>query len=174
MHRLIAASLLSTLLAPAGCDLALLPETADYVGTRPADVMLQVDATAMPSQGNVDKVEIELVEILVHRSTDDAWVLLGADEVELVGPHAAVALREVPLSAEHYDAVALGIDRVRVHTSQGWQDAELVTDTVQLDATLSVTGDTTLELHFDLDASVTLVGEQWYFDPVAAAELQAR
>ena len=153
-----------------GCDVALLPEAATYEGTASPRLALRVAGDAMTDK-KVQAVDVELVDVLVHRESDDAWVWIGGgtERVEL-----GLALVEtnlpVPLPADHYDAVRVVVDSPRVAHGGAWHNAELSADEIEMPLELDLDGDHALELHFDLRTS--LAGSKagkWKFAPSARA-----
>ena len=168
LRRLATASFVFAL----GCDVALLPEAATYEGAGTPRLALRVAGDAM-TDDKVQAVDLELVDVLVHRESDDAWVWIGgsAERIELGQALVATNL-PVPLPADRYDAVLVVVDRPRVAHGGAWHQAELGTDEIELALDLDLDGDHALELHFDLGKS--LAGSKsgkWRFDPSARAAI---
>jgi hypothetical protein len=170
-----AASILTLVtLVLSGCDIALLPETASYDGAGSPRMAVLVAADAMPL-GNVDAVDLELVDVLLHRESDDTWVWIGGDasRVEL-SPLQMDRAESVPLHADHYDRVLMVIDAPRVASGGVWHTAQLENDEIEIAVDLDLDADTRIELHFDVAASLS--GEtpaQWSFSPQVSARLVA-
>jgi hypothetical protein len=165
---------LATLLLGSGCDIALLPETASYDGDGTPRMAVVIAADAMP-QGNVEAVDLELVDVLLHRESDDTWVWIGGDasRVELT-PSAMDRAESVPLLADHYDRVLMVIDAPRVASGGVWHAVDLADDELELAVDLDLGADTRIELHFDVAASLS--GDApaaWSFSPQVHAELVA-
>jgi hypothetical protein len=171
-------TLLPRCLAPASlvfalaCDLALLPEAAQYEGTATPRLTLRVAGDAMPDP-QVQAVDLELVDVLVHRESDDAWVWIGggADRIELDATLVEPNL-PVPLPADRYDAVLVVVDRPRVAHGGAWHNAVLGADEIEMPLDLDLVGDAGLELHFDLGKSLARSNaDKWTFDPAAHAAI---
>ncbi|HET6585960.1 MAG TPA: hypothetical protein VFG69_21030, partial [Nannocystaceae bacterium] len=75
----------ASLVLALGCDVELLPEAATYEGTPAPRVSLRVGGDAMAeTEMDVQAVDVEIVDVLVHRVSDDAWVWIGGvDRIEL-------------------------------------------------------------------------------------------
>jgi len=174
LRRLASASLVFAL----GCDVALLPEGATYEGAGTPRLALHVAGDAMTeaqdygqNDGEVQAVDLELVDVLVHRESDDAWVWIGgnAERIELGQALVATNL-PVPLPADRYDAVLVVVDRPRVAHGGKWHHAELGTDEIEMALDLDLDGDHALELHFDLGKSLgSSKSGKWKFEPSARA-----
>lgn len=152
------------------CDVALLPEAASYEGTSAPKLSLRVAADAMPG-ADVQAVDVELVDVMVHRASDDAWVWIGGgvERVEL-GLELVDANRPVPLPADVYDGVIVVVDAPRVAHGGKWHSAALAHDEIELEVEIDLDADQALELHFDLGRSLAgSKGDQWTFDPSARA-----
>jgi len=165
---------LATLVLGSGCDIALLPETASYAGEDTPRIAVAIAADAMP-EGMVDAVDLELVDVLLHRESDDSWVWIGgtAERVEL-SPTQMARAESVPLLADHYDRVLLVIDAPRVAAEGTWHAVELASDELELPVDIDLDADTRIELHFDVAAS--LEGDapaQWSFTPQVKAQIVA-
>jgi len=154
------------------CDVALLPEAASYDGTSTPRLSLHVSAEAMPAP-DVQAVDVELVDVLVHRERDDAWVWIGGsgDRVELA-LEPALANRPVPLPADLYDRVLVVVDAPRVAHGGKWHSAALAHDEIELPVEIDLDADRALALHFDLGRSLAgSNADRWRFDPSARADL---
>jgi hypothetical protein len=162
---------LASLVLALGCDIALLPEPADYEGTTTPRVTLRVAGDSMTDMG-VQAVDLELVDVFLHRESDDQWVWVGSIERVELAPTLADTSLPVPLPADYYDAVRVVIDDPRVAEGGAWHDAHLGADAFELPLELDLDGDHALELHFDLAQS--LAGSQvdaWTFEPAVRAEV---
>lgn len=152
-----------------GCDLALLPETADWVGRPTAVAEVAIGAMDPSPPAGVDAVEIEVVDVRLHRPNDDAWLLLGSETavVDLVQPAMNVAFPEVPLGLEHYDALAVVIGDVRVSGAGGDAEVVVVENALEIDGLWSIEHDVRIELRFDVAGSLWRADGQWHFAPAA-------
>lgn len=157
-----------TLAVLTGCDVAMLPETATYDGAATPRMSVVVEVDAMPP-GGVQAVDFELVDVYLHRQSDDTWVWVagGIDKVQL-DPDTHVQSEPVPMLADVYDGVRVVIDSPRVASAGTWHRADLVSDTLELVIDTDVEDDATLELRFDLSASLSgSEGGAWAFAPKA-------
>ncbi len=161
-------------LSAMGCDLQLLPEAATYDGHGTPRMAVVVEAEAMP-QGGVVAVDLELVDVLIHRERDDAWIWIAGDasrvELSLAG---TAPQSSVPLLADHYDRLLVVVDAPRVAMDGSWQRAALTNDEIEIDIDLELDGDTRVELCFDVAASLSAASGQWHFDPRATVRLAAQ
>jgi len=161
-----------------GCDLVVVPETSEYVGQPAARASLDVRADSMPSASDVRGVELTLDTVALHRPNDDRWVLLAGDEATASFARAASGAQEqelsdVPMRMQIYDGIAFGITSVRVETDEGWQQAQVPIDEVELSGAFVVDRDVRFELAFDLATAVegdTSAG--FVFDPRVTASLE--
>lgn len=155
--------------ASSGCDVQLMPEAASYDGEITPRLEVVVQAAAMPGQ-DVAAVDLELVEVLLHRESDDAWVWIAGDaqnvELSLDGVEAQAV---VPLLADHYDRVRVVLDTPRVASHGHWKRAELIADELELPLDLDLDADTRLELRFDVADSLSGNANGWRFEPRASA-----
>jgi len=158
-------------LASAACDLQLLPETAKYEATSSPRMAVVVQADAMPP-GGVVAVDLELVDVLLHRESDDAWVWVAGDasrvELSLAGSETQSS---VPLLADHYDRMLVVVDAPRVAKAGSWQRATLERDEIELAIDLDLDDDAEIELRFDVEASLSGESGQYRFDPTASAHV---
>lgn len=165
---LLRCSALVSLVSALGCDVALLPEAATYEGTASPRLSLRVAGDPM-TDASVQAVELELVDVLVHRESDDAWVWIGGDAERIeLGTALVDTNLPVPLPADRYDAVRVIVDRPRVAHGGKWHNASLGADELELALDLDLDADHALELHFDLGKS--LAGSKngkWAFEPSA-------
>jgi hypothetical protein len=156
-------------LASAACDIQLLPEAAEYEATTSPRMAVVVQADAMP-QGGVVAVDLELVDVLLHRESDDAWVWVAGDasrvELTLAGTEPQ---SPVPCMADHYDRMLVVIDAPRVAKDGTWERAALELDEIEIPIDLDLSDDTEIELHFDVEASLSGESGQWRFDPRVSA-----
>jgi hypothetical protein len=160
-------------LVATGCDLQLLPEAAKYENTTAPRMAVVVQADAMP-QGGVVAVDLELVDVLLHRESDDAWVWVAGDasrvELSLAGSETQSS---VPLLADRYDRMLVVVDAPRVALDGSWQRAGLVHDEIELEIDLDLDADAEIELRFDVEASLSGESGQFQFDPRASAHIVA-
>lgn len=165
------ATLAPLLLAAAACDLQLLPEAAEFEGHGDPRMAVVVQADAMPA-GDVVAIDLELVDVLLHRPSDDAWVWVAgtAARVEL-SPGLGSEQSAVPLLADHYDRVLVVIDAPRVAHGGKWHQAGLDQDEFEVEIDLDLEADAQIELRFDLGASLKGNSGKWRFDPHASATI---
>lgn len=164
-----------TLALVTGCDVALLPESASYEGTATPRMSVVVEVEAMP-ESTVQAVDFELVDVYLHRQSDDTWVWVagGIDRIQLdLETH--VESEPVPMLADVYDSVRVVIASPRVASKGKWHRAALVSDTLELAIDTDVDDDATLELRFDLSKS--LAGsrkDRWAFAPQAKVAMSGK
>lgn len=163
--KLITAGLLGLSLATAACDLQLLPESGSYDGEGTPRLEVLVRADRMPDS-QIAAVDLEIVDVMVHRVEDDTWVWLGgtSERVQLSLTETE-AQGGVPLHAGHYDRVSIVVDSPRVATGGVWHAVSLANDELEMELDLDLTGDARLEIVFDVDASLTDAAGAWRFDP---------
>lgn len=155
------------------CDIATVPEFAQYDADGSASIDVVIHASAMPAEG-VQAVEIEVHNVLLHRSTDDAWIIVGPESlmIELTGVHSELVIEGVPIDNAAYDLVAVQIGRVRVASDNRWRVAELVTEWLEMEVQLGGSESVLMELGFDLQASLQGDAESgWTFDPAVSLEI---
>lgn len=160
-------------LASVACDIQLLPEAAEYEATTSPRMAVVVQADAMPADGVV-AVDLELVDVLLHRESDDQWIWVAGDasrvELSLAGSEPQSS---VPCMADHYDRILVVIDAPRVAKGGKWQSATLERDEIEIPIDLDLTDDAEIELRFDVQASLKGKSGQWRFDPRATAHIVA-
>lgn len=164
MKRFVTASIL--LLLSAACDLAI-PELARYDAEASSTIDVVIHASAMPAEG-IQAVELELLNVLLHRADDDVWIIVGPEslKIELGETQSEVLIEGVPLDRASYDLVSVELGRVRVATDGSWTVAELATDALELPIALGGADAVVMELGFDLAASLSGDAEHgWLFDP---------
>lgn len=168
-----AAGLLGLTLAATACDLALLPEAGTYEGEGTPRLEVVIRADRMPDS-QIAAVDLQIVDVMVHRVEDDTWVWLGGttEPVELSLTD-ALAQGAVPLHAGHYDRVSLVVDEPRVASGGVWHAVALANDEIELDLDLSLVQDARLEIVFDVDASLVEVSGAWRFDPQVEVDTMA-
>jgi|GEM_PF-2546946 len=157
------------------CDLAVYPTTSQYVAQEAARATVDLDAESMPSAAEVVDVEVTLDTVALHRPYDDRWVLLSGDEATttLVAEPRNRTLADVPMRMQDYDRIAFGITRVRVATEDGWHEAELTVDEVELDGDFVVDGHVTVALRFDLLSGLGGDARSGFtFEPLVDASIQ--
>lgn len=168
------AGIVAIALVATACDLQLLPETAEYEATTSPRMAVVVQADAMP-QGGVVAVDLELVDVLLHRESDDAWVWVAGDasrvELSLGGSEPQ---SPVPCMADHYDRMLVVVDAPRVAKDGEWQRARLERDEIEMAIDLDLDDDTEIELRFDVEASLSGESGQYRFDPTASAHVIAQ
>ncbi len=158
-----------------GCDVAVYPTTSEYAAQEAARAAVDVDAESMPAGAEVVDVEVTLDTVALHRPHDGRWVLLSGDETTttLVAEPRNRTLADVPMRMQAYDQIAFGITRVRVATEDGWHEATLITDEVELDGAFVVDGDVTVALGFDLQAGLRGDARGGFtFEPLVTASVQ--
>jgi len=159
------------LLGAVACDVQLLPETAMYDGSGTPRLAVVVGVDAMPP-GDVAAVDFALVDVLVHRERDDAWLwVAGVDarvELSLAGtsPQAAV-----PLHADYYDRMLVVIDAPRVAEGGAWHTAALDHDEIEIAIDVDLDADVEIELRFDVAASLSGGRGAWRFSPTVSARV---
>jgi len=162
------------LLAPlTACDLALLPEFATYEGEEPVIMDVEIHAIAMPDS-NVQTVEIELGDVLLHHAEDDKWVIAGPESltVEFGNVDSELVLEDMPLDDANYDLVYVEVLGVRVEAENGWRPASVVVDHLELDLELGEASAFVMEIGFDLSASLSgNARDGWSFDPALTLEV---
>lgn len=166
---------LGGLAATAGCDLSVYPTTSDYSAQQEARASVDLDVESMPADSTVVDVEVTLDTVALHRAHDDRWVLLSGDETTttLIAEPRERTLADVPMRMQAYDQLSFGITAVRVATADGWHEATLTTDVVELDGEYLVDTDVTVALSFDLSAGLRGDARSGFtFEPLVAAELQ--
>jgi hypothetical protein len=165
LRRLVLCSLALSL----GCDVALLPEAASYEGMVAPRLSLSIVADA--TNVDVQAVDLELVDVQIHRASDEEWVWIGGGEDRIqIETTAALVNHPVPLPVDVYDAVRVVVDEPRVAHGGSWHACELPHDEVELPVELELDGDTAIELRFDLAQSLAgSKGGKWRFDPSAHA-----
>lgn len=171
MKSIVAA--LALFLPITACDIATVPEFAQYDADGSASIDVVIHASAMPAEG-VQAVEIEVHNVLLHRSIDDTWVIVGPESlmIELTGVDSELVIEGVPIDNAAYDLVAVEIGRVRVASGDRWKVAELVTDWFELEIQLGGSDSVLMELGFDLEASLSGDAERgWIFDPAVSLEI---
>ena len=160
-------------LASAACDLQLLPEAAEYEANTSPRMSVVVQADAMPD-GGVVAVDLELVDVMLHRESDDAWIWVAGDasrvELSLAGSEPQ---SPVPCMEDHYDRMLVVIDSPRVAKDGKWQHAKLDHDEIEIPIDLDLADDTEIELRFDVQASLSGKSGNWRFDPRATAHIVA-
>lgn len=162
---------LATLVLASACDIALLPETASYDGEATPRMEVVFAGDAMPTE-MVEAVDLEIVDVMLHRESDDAWVWIAGDgaRVELSPESAPGAF--VPCLADHYDRMLVVVDAPRVAANGKWHKIKLDNDELELAVDIDLAADTTVELHFDVGASLHgKSANDWRFDPQLRAEI---
>lgn len=165
MKRL--AAILALACSSAACDLATFPETAQFDNAGAASLDLTVTSRSMPEDG-VQAVELTFTEVVMHRVSDDAWVIVGDESTSVAfdGPTSVMAIEGAPFDRETYDAIALRLGRVRVAADGVWRVADIEGSTIEIDVALASGGDASVELVVHLGASLWGDAEAgWTFAP---------
>src|SRR5690606_20468676 len=156
-----------------GCDIATLPEFADYDSAGTTSIDVEIHAIAMPASG-VEAVEIQLRNVLLHRATDDAWIIVGPESltIGLSEEVSEVVIEGVPIDHARYDRVSIEVASVRVDAEGSWHAATLAVDVLELDIDLGDAAAVTMDLGFDLEASLEgSARDGWTFDPAVQLEV---
>lgn len=154
------------------CDIAVYPTTSDYDAQQAARASIDLDVDAMPNDSAVLDVEVTLDTVALHRAEDGRWALLSGEETTttLVAEPRDRTLADVPMRMQAYDRLSFGITRVRVATADGWHEATLANDEVELDGDFTVDTDVTVALSFDLQAGLHGDAQGGFsFEPLVAA-----
>jgi hypothetical protein len=157
--RPFAAALVAAALWSGGCDVdALVPRTADEAGRMSARVAVSLGAVGLEElvDDGVQAVELQVVDVELHRASDDAWLVLASEPTTLLAADAmdAVALTGLPLGTGEYDAVRVTLAAGRVAAGGFWSDARLDALEVVVPAPLVISGDSELLLDLDLERSL--------------------
>lgn len=170
----ISGALSLALLLGAGCDVAVYPTTSDYIAQDAARAAVDLDAASMPAAEDVVDVEVTVDTVAIHRAYDDRWVLLSGDEVTttLVAEPRDGTVADVPMRMQTYDRISFGITEVRVATEDGWHEATLWADEVELEGDFVVDTDITVALTFDLLSGLDGDADGGFtFDPQVRADI---
>jgi uncharacterized protein DUF4382 len=163
--------MLVSLVLASACDIALLPETASYEGDATPRTAVVVAADAMPA-GDVEAVDLELVDVMLHRESDDTWVWIGGDAQIELSPVEAAAGDSVPLLADYYDRVRVVVDAPRVAAKGKWHNVKLDREEIEIPIELDLDADVSIALHFDVAKSLHgKSAKDWAFDPTVRAEI---
>jgi hypothetical protein len=164
---------LATLVLASACDIALLPETASYEGEATPRMEVVIAGDAMPTD-MIEAVDLELVDVMLHRESDDAWVWVGGDGSRVELSAESVPGTSVPCLADHYDRMRVVIDEPRVAADGKWHKIVLDNDELELPIDIDLDADTRIELRFDVGASLHgKSAKEWRFDPQLRAEIVA-
>ncbi len=143
----------------AACDLNFVPELADEsTGERTAYVSVSMgSANGDALDDEIDGVEVEVLDVLVHSVDDDVWYLLNESTSSLALPNTQrnVVFKDAPIPAGEYDKVMVAVQGAQVAARGGWRQVELVRDVVEIDAPMLLDRDGTIDLRFDLDGTIT-------------------
>ena len=157
-----------------GCDLSVYPTTSAYVAQEAARAAVDVGADSMPAAAVID-VELTLDTIALHRPFDDRWVLLSGDEATttLVAEPRDRRWADVPMRMQTYDGVAFGITQVRIATDDGWHEATLTADEVEIEGDFAIDTDVVVSLRFDLQAGLHGDATSGFtFEPLVTATIE--
>jgi hypothetical protein len=168
------ALVLVSTLATLGCDLALFPEQAHYTGADSARASVDLSALAMSDRDDIESVVVEVSDLVLHRPSDDAWVVLGPEaiQVDLVASPRSPAVDGIPVRHFEYDTIAFGLGPVHIGADGESFDARSIETEVELTGDFRVDGDVIVQLRFDLDASIVGDADSGFaFYPVVEAEL---
>src|SRR5688572_10415439 len=173
MKSAIHLSLLSTLLLAACDSFVLLPELASFDGSGAARLDITVDAAAMPGD-QVQAVELDIADIMLRHTTEDAWALVSPEstELEITDSTSVVVIEQAPLMHGGYDTVSVAFDHVRVEIDGTWHEVELEEQEFEIPAGLDLDSDAALRLSIDLQASLS--GDMqtgWHFAPSIVLEI---
>jgi hypothetical protein len=170
-----AATVCALLLLGAGCDLAVYPETSEYAAEEAARASVDLDAESMPATADVVDVEVTVDTVAIHRAFDDRWILLSGEEVTttLVAEPRNGRVADVPMRMQTYDRISFGITHVRVATDEGWHEAALTVDEVELEGDFTVDTDVTVALAFDLLSGLDGDARRGFtFEPIVTADIR--
>lgn len=149
-----AAALALSLLPMVACDVAFIPDLADQAVRETATVEVTLGASNVESvDPAIEKLEVEIVDVLLHRSSDDVWIIVNANEVEidLVDMAPTLGFTGIPISQGQYDGVMLIFDQARVMRNGEWHEVTMTEPDVQLTELVDVTATgATFDLEFDL------------------------
>ena len=163
---------LATLVLASACDIALLPETASYDGEATPRMDVVIAGDAMPTE-MVEEVDLELVEVMLHRASDDTWVWIAGDGQRFALSDES-APTSVPCLADHYDRMLVVVDEPRVAQGGKWHKIKLDHDELEIPVDIELDADTRVELRFDVGASLHgKSAKEWRFDPQLRAEIVA-
>jgi hypothetical protein len=149
---------LPAVLMTTGCDLHLLPETYQGQGERAAIVTVEIGSlNAELLDPEVESLEIQILDVLAHRSATDEWLILNESSKALTITHddnATVKLSEVPLPVGEYDSIMLIVAQARVDGQGGWTQIQLSTDDIEIQDPVLIDTDGKLTLSFDMENSL--------------------
>lgn len=157
------------------CDpSSILPKTADEAGMSSARVAVAmgVDGIAgLPAE--LAELELEVVDVLLHRESDDAWVLLANESTTLGlldGP-GAVQLTGIPIGTGVYDEVAVVFGDVRARDGLGWHDVEIKKDEYRLKFRNQIEVDARVDLTLEVGSAVKGGAGAWKMTPGISIEI---
>lgn len=139
------------------CDFNFAPELAGDAGGSTARVSVALgSANEAALADEIDGVDVEVVDVLVHSLDDDMWYLLNERSVELSLPNTNrnIVFKDAPVPAGEYDRVMVVLESAEVAADGGWRTVELVRDVLEIDSPMLLDRDGTLDLRFDLDGSI--------------------
>lgn len=140
------------------CDLNFVPELADDAGETTARISVSMgSANSDALDAEIDGVEVEVLDVLVHSVDNDVWYLLNESTSSLALPNTQrnVMFKDAPIPAGEYDKVMVAMQGAQVAARGGWRHVELVRDVVEIDAPMLLDRDGTIDLRFDLDGTIT-------------------
>jgi hypothetical protein len=179
MNKLpIFAPALASLMLLTACDeVALLPDTAQDAGVDPAYLSVVLSSDTEGVSADIAAVEVEVVEVLVHRPADDRWILVSPEPVavDVMQAHGTFTYEGIPLMPGMYDAVHIVLGSVRVAHGGYWHPAEVTDDEIVQWFEWELDHDATLEVSFDLAAALGgSPDDGWTFEPAVQATLDGQ
>jgi len=154
--QVFAAALAVTSLS--ACDFNFVPELADDAGEATAFISVSMgSANGDALDGEIDGVEVEVLDVLVHSVDDDSWYLLNEERSQLRLPNVQrkIVFNDAPVPAGEYDKVMVAVQSAQVAAHGGWRHLELVREVVEIDVPMFLEAEGTLDLRFDLEGAIT-------------------
>ena len=152
-----------------GCDVAdLMPTTAAEAGkasARVAVVMQAFHADTMESQ--VEAFEMTVVDVLLHRVEDDAWIIAndGVGQLRADDADGSLAFTGLPIGLGNYDRVLVALDGARVSVQGEWIEVALTDTELEVPHHWIVNDETQLDLGLDLQQALAGSDGRWVLTP---------
>ena len=155
----------------------IIPKTGFEAGERSALVSVDfVPLSINDLSGSFDNFRLSIIDVLIHRPTDDAWLILNDSEATYSISESEkhqIKWSAIPIAVGDYDAIQIVFEDAYIHAQDRWQPAELLRSEWTHEQTISIDENVTLEI--GIDATNSIDGNSidgWQIDPRMSLDIK--
>ncbi len=175
LHSFLPALVAASLFAPA-CDVTdLMPATAADGGKPSARVTVSLGVAGLSDLPDaVTDMDVEVVDVLLHRAEDDVWLLVSNEpaSLALADSMGDVRLTGIPVGTGAYDRVLVALGDVTVADATGWSPVHLPQAEIEVELDANLLVDSELAIQLEVNNALHGNNGHWTLTPKFAIWFQ--